>query len=71
MEPERARFRRAEKEVLNLMADVIRKPDGRGEPDGLMAKKGDRPGRRERNRNRLNGTRSRAICRRRRKTRRA
>lgn len=32
------------KEVLNLMADVIRKPDGRGEPDGLMAKKGRQAG---------------------------
>lgn len=32
------------KQVLNLMADVIRKPDGRGEPDGLMAKKGKQAG---------------------------
>lgn len=32
------------KEVLNLMADVIRKPDGHGEPDGLMAKKGRQAG---------------------------
>lgn len=33
-----------QKQVLNLMADVIRKPDGRGEPDGLMAKKGKQAG---------------------------
>lgn len=32
------------KEVLNLMADVIRKPDGRGEPDEVMAKKGRQTG---------------------------
>lgn len=32
------------KEVLNLMADVIRKPDGRGKPDEVMAKKGRQAG---------------------------
>ena len=32
------------KEVLNLLSDVIRKPDVRGEPDWLMAKNGSQAG---------------------------